>query len=68
MPRKWKSQSWHLANLSDLSPGSVDNSVGKAAMISLKRRRSRHFCSLPKVCAVRKLLKLLATFRASGIG
>jgi hypothetical protein len=58
LPRQWLP-----AGLSDLSPGSVDNSVGNAAMISLKWRRSGHFCSLPKVCAVRKLLKLLATFR-----
>ena len=43
MPRKWNPQSWHLANLSDLSPGSVDNSVGNAAMISLKTAPIRAF-------------------------
>jgi hypothetical protein len=50
------------AAINDLSPGSVDNSVGNAATTSLNRPRSGHFCSLPKVCAVRKLLKSRANF------
>jgi hypothetical protein len=52
----------NAAALNDLSPGSVDNSVGNAGTIILKRPLSRHFCSLPKVCAVRKPLKSLAIF------
>jgi hypothetical protein len=36
--------------------------VGNAATTSLNRPRSGHFCSLPKVCAVRKLLKSRANF------
>ena len=46
----------------DLSPGPVGNSVGQRRHNQSKRPRSRASCSLPKVCAVRKLLTSLATF------